>query len=68
MQITSEKVKVVYDNLKTARDRQKSYADNHRRDLQFKIGDRVFLKISPWNGVLRFGKRSKQKVYFIKQA
>ena len=46
--LTSEKVKVVRDNLKTARDRQKSYADNHRRDLQFEIGDRVFLKISPW--------------------
>ena len=47
VQITSEKVKVVRDNLKIARDRQKSYADNRRRDLQFEIGDRVFLKISP---------------------
>ena len=59
MQITSEKVKFVHDNLKIARDRQKSYADNHRRDLQFEIGDRVFLKISPWKGVLRFGRRDK---------
>ena len=56
VQITSEKVKVVRDNLKIARDRQKNYADNRRRDLQFEIGDRVFLKISPWKGVLRFGK------------
>ena len=47
VQITSEKVKVVQDNLKIARDRQKSNADNRRRDLQFEIGDRVFLKISP---------------------
>ena len=39
VQITSEKVKVIRDNLKKARDRQKIYADNHRRDLQFEIGD-----------------------------
>ena len=56
VQITSEKVKVVHDNLKIARDRQKSYADNRRKDIQFEIGDRVFLKISPWKGVLRFGR------------
>ena len=65
VQITSEKVKVVRDNLKTARDRQKSYVDNRRRDLHFKISDRVFLKISPWKGVLRFGKRGKLSPIFI---
>ena len=65
VQITSEKVKVVRDNLKIARDRQKSYADNSRKDLQFEIGDRVFLKISPWKGVLRFGKRGKLSPRFI---
>ena len=59
MQSTSEKVKVVCDNLKIERDIQKSYADNRPRDLQFKIGDRVFLKISPRKGVLRFGRRGK---------
>ena len=66
MQITSEKVKVVRDNLKIARDRQKSYANNRRRDLQFEIGDRVFLKISPWIGFLRFGKRGKFSPRFIR--
>ena len=65
VQITSEKVKVVRDNLKIARDRQKSYADNLCRDLQFEIGDRVFLKISPWKGVLRFGKRGKLSPRYI---
>ena len=65
VQITSEKVKVVRDNLKIARDRQKSYADNRRRDLQFEIGDQVFLKISPWKGVLRFGKRGKLSPRYI---
>ena len=58
-------MKVVHDNLKITRDRQKSYADNRRRDLQFKIGDQVFLKISPWKGVLRFGKRGKLSPRFI---
>ena len=47
MYITSEKVKVFLDNLKIARDRQRSYSNNRRRDLHFKIGDRVFLNISP---------------------
>ena len=66
VQITSEKVKVVRDNLKITRDRQRSYADNRRRDLQFEIGDRIFLKISPWKGVLRFGRRGKLSPRFIK--
>ena len=39
MQVTSEKVKVLRDNLKTTRDGQRSYADNCRKDLQFEIGD-----------------------------
>ena len=65
VQITSEKVKVVRDNLKKARDRKKSYADNHRRDLQFEISDQVFLKISPWKGVLRFGKRGMLSPRYI---
>ena len=47
VQITSEKVTVVRDNLKIARVIQRSYAGNRRRDLQFEIGDRIFLKISP---------------------
>ena len=58
-------MKVVRDNLKIARDRQKIYADNRHRDLQFEIGDRVFLKISPWKGVLRFGKRGKISPIYI---
>ena len=65
VKITSEKVKVICDNLKKARDRQKSYADNLRRDLQFEIDDRVFLKISPWKGVLRFVKRGKLSPRYI---
>ena len=65
VQITLEKVKIVRDNLKKARDRQKSYAENCHIDLQFEIGDQVFLKISPWKVVLRFRKRGKLSPRFI---
>ncbi|KAD4982021.1 hypothetical protein E3N88_18692 [Mikania micrantha] len=42
-----------------ARDRQKSYADKRRKPLEFQVGDKVLLKVSPWKGVIRFGKRGK---------
>ena len=63
VQITSEKVKVVRDNLKIARNRQKGYVDNRRRDLLFEIGDRVFLKIFPWKGVLRFTRKAEAQIH-----
>ncbi|GKB27610.1 hypothetical protein Tco_0867011 [Tanacetum coccineum] len=45
--------------MQAARDRQKSYADVRRKPLEFQVGDRVMLKVSPWKGVVRFGKRGK---------
>ncbi|KAI5335249.1 hypothetical protein L3X38_025382 [Prunus dulcis] len=48
-----------------AQDRQKSYADNRRKDLQFEVGDWVFLKLSPWKGVVRFGRRGKLSSRYI---
>ncbi|GJX36415.1 putative reverse transcriptase domain-containing protein [Tanacetum coccineum] len=56
---TTDKVVLIKEKLKAARDRQKSYADNRRKPLEFKVGDRVLLKVSPWKGVIRFRKRGK---------
>ncbi|GJW60253.1 hypothetical protein Tco_0109588 [Tanacetum coccineum] len=47
IEITNEKVAVAKEKLKEARSRQKSYADKHKRDLEFQVGDRVFLKVLP---------------------
>ncbi|GJW13938.1 putative nucleotidyltransferase, ribonuclease H [Tanacetum coccineum] len=63
--ITNEKVAVAKEKLKEARSRQKSYADKHRRDLEFQVGDRVFLKVSPFRGVKRFGIKDKLSPRFI---
>ncbi|GJR83123.1 putative reverse transcriptase domain-containing protein [Tanacetum coccineum] len=59
MQETTEKIIQIKERLTTARSRQKSYADKRRKPLEFKVGDRVLLKVSPWKGVVRFGKKGK---------
>ncbi|GJW95853.1 hypothetical protein Tco_0175525 [Tanacetum coccineum] len=55
---TTDKVVLIKEKLKAARDRQKSYADNRRNPLEFEVGDRVMLKVSPWKGVIRLGKKA----------
>ncbi|GJT54234.1 putative reverse transcriptase domain-containing protein [Tanacetum coccineum] len=57
VQETTDKVVLIKEKLKAARDRQKSYVDNRRKPLEFEVGDRVMLKVSPWKGVIRFGKK-----------
>ncbi|GKB82847.1 hypothetical protein Tco_0949742 [Tanacetum coccineum] len=59
VQETTDKVVLIKEKLKAARDRQKSCADNRRKPLEFKVGERVMLKVSPWKGVIRFGKKGK---------
>ncbi|KAJ4978526.1 hypothetical protein NE237_009306 [Protea cynaroides] len=49
----------IKERVKTAQVRQKHYADNRRRDLEFAVGDKVFLKVSPVRGLKRFGKKGK---------
>ncbi|KAJ9551933.1 LOW QUALITY PROTEIN: hypothetical protein OSB04_015978 [Centaurea solstitialis] len=65
VQITSDKINQVQERLKMARDRQKSYADKRRKDIEFQVGDRVMLKVSPWKGVIRFGKKGKLSPRYI---
>nr|GEY86344.1 putative reverse transcriptase domain-containing protein [Tanacetum cinerariifolium] len=50
MQETTEKIVQIKERLKTTRSRQKSYADKGHKPLEFKVGDRVLLKVSPWKG------------------
>ena len=62
---TTEKIYQIRERLKISRDRQKSYADKRRKPLEFQVGDRVMLKVSPWKGMIRFGKRGKLNPRYI---
>ncbi|GKF89456.1 hypothetical protein Tco_0263419, partial [Tanacetum coccineum] len=52
--------------MQAAQDRQKSYADRKRKPMEFDIGDTVMLKVSPWKGVARFGKRGKLNPRYVR--
>ncbi|KAM1370587.1 hypothetical protein ACFX2F_041029 [Malus domestica] len=62
---TTQNVQVIKSNMKAAQDRQKSLADRHTTDRVYNVGDWVFLKLSPWRGVVRFGKRGKLSPRYI---
>ncbi|GKB52399.1 putative reverse transcriptase domain-containing protein [Tanacetum coccineum] len=65
VQETIEKISQIKDRLKVACDRQKSYADNRRKPLEFSVGDHILLKVSPWKGVVCFGKKRKLTPRFV---
>ncbi|GJZ83803.1 putative reverse transcriptase domain-containing protein [Tanacetum coccineum] len=65
VQKTTKKISQIKDRLKAAHDRQKSYADKRRKPLEFSVGDHVLLKVSPWKGEVRFGKKGKLAPWFI---
>nr|GEU50140.1 putative reverse transcriptase domain-containing protein [Tanacetum cinerariifolium] len=48
------------------KDRQKSYADLRQKPMEFKVGDRVMLKVSPWKGVVQFGKQGKLNPRYVR--
>ncbi|GJU53081.1 putative reverse transcriptase domain-containing protein [Tanacetum coccineum] len=62
---TTEKIVQIKHRMQAARDRQKSYADVRSKPLEFQVGDRVMLKVSPWKGVVHFGKWGKLNPRYI---
>ena len=62
---TEEKVQIIQQRLKAACDRQRSYANLKRKDIEYEVGDKVFLKVSPWKKILRFGRKGKLSPRFI---
>ncbi|KAI3824326.1 hypothetical protein L1987_05784 [Smallanthus sonchifolius] len=62
---TSDKIMLIRDNLLVARSRQKSYVDKRRKPLEFQVDDLVLLKVCPWKGVVRFGKKGKLAPRFV---
>nr|GEY26897.1 putative reverse transcriptase domain-containing protein [Tanacetum cinerariifolium] len=65
IQETTEKIALIKQRIQAAQDRKKSYADLKRNPMKFEIGDMVMLKVSPWKGVIRFGKRGKLNPRYV---
>ncbi|GKE22839.1 putative reverse transcriptase domain-containing protein [Tanacetum coccineum] len=65
VQETTEKIIQIKKKVQAARDRQKSYADLKRMPMEFQVRDRVMLMVSPWKGVVRFGKRGKLNPRYV---
>ncbi|GJW89305.1 putative reverse transcriptase domain-containing protein [Tanacetum coccineum] len=63
---TTKKIFQIKQRIQAARDRQKSFVDRNRKPLEFQFGDMVMLKVSPWKGVIRFGKRGKLNPRYIR--
>jgi hypothetical protein len=65
IQEAEEQVRIIRENLRVAQTRQKSYADNRRRPLEFEEGDYVYLKVSPLRGMRRFKVKGKLSPRYI---
>ncbi|GKF31605.1 hypothetical protein Tco_0101403, partial [Tanacetum coccineum] len=62
---TTKRIVQIKSHIQAAHDHQKSYADVRQKPLEFQVGDKVMLKVSPWKGVIRFGKRGKLNPRYI---
>ncbi|GKC47985.1 putative reverse transcriptase domain-containing protein, partial [Tanacetum coccineum] len=65
IQETTEKIVQIKQRMQAARNRQKSYADLKRKQMEFQVEDKVMLKVSPWKGVVCFGKRGKLNPRYV---
>nr|GEW90049.1 putative reverse transcriptase domain-containing protein [Tanacetum cinerariifolium] len=65
IQETTEKIIQIRQRMQAAHDRQKSYADLKRKPMEFQVRDKVMLKVLPWKGVVRFGKREKLNPRYV---
>ncbi|GJY34428.1 putative reverse transcriptase domain-containing protein [Tanacetum coccineum] len=65
IQETTEKIIQIKQRMQAARDRQKSYTDLKHKPIEFQVGDKVMLKVSPWKGVVCFGKRGKLNPRYV---
>nr|GEW63566.1 reverse transcriptase domain-containing protein [Tanacetum cinerariifolium] len=63
---TTKKIIQIKKRIQVARDRKKSYVDKRRKPLEFQTRDKVMLKVSPWKGLIRFGKRGKINPRYVK--
>ncbi|GKA42765.1 hypothetical protein Tco_0735425 [Tanacetum coccineum] len=61
----TDKVVLIEEKPKVARERQKSYVNNRRKPLEFEEDDQVLLKVSQWKGVVRFGKKGKLALRYV---
>ena len=60
-----QQVVCIREHLTTAQDRQKKYADAHRTNKQFVVGDKVFLRVRPQKSLIRYRKGSKLAPRFV---
>ncbi|GKE49373.1 putative reverse transcriptase domain-containing protein, partial [Tanacetum coccineum] len=65
LQETTEKIVQIKQRMQAAHDRKKSYADLKRKPMEFQVRDKVMLKVSPWKGVVRFGKWGKLNPRYV---
>ncbi|KAL0545084.1 hypothetical protein IC582_020225 [Cucumis melo] len=65
VQTTNAAIQKIRARMLTAQSKQKSYVDVWRKDLEFDVGDMVFLKVAPMKGVLRFEKKGKLSPRFV---